>query len=117
VTPAPAPPQLSPDGQWWWDGQQWIPAARAASYSAEPVAGGAGAAVAAAPARGAGSAGADVAGLVGLDDLWEPESEHLPADDADGRASASLLLGLLWLCGVGSAAAVLAALVLAAAVG
>ena len=21
-----APPQLSPDGHWWWDGQQWIPA-------------------------------------------------------------------------------------------
>jgi hypothetical protein len=23
-TPA-APPQLSPDGHWWWDGQQWLP--------------------------------------------------------------------------------------------
>jgi hypothetical protein len=21
-----APPQYSPDGHWWWDGQQWIPA-------------------------------------------------------------------------------------------
>ena len=21
-----APPQLSPDGHWWWDGHQWIPA-------------------------------------------------------------------------------------------
>jgi hypothetical protein len=21
-----APPQYSPDGQWWWNGQQWVPA-------------------------------------------------------------------------------------------
>jgi hypothetical protein len=21
-----APPQLSPDGHWWWDGTQWVPA-------------------------------------------------------------------------------------------
>jgi hypothetical protein len=24
--PASAPPQLSPDGHWWWDGTQWVPA-------------------------------------------------------------------------------------------
>ena len=23
--PAAAPPQASPDGQWWWTGQQWVP--------------------------------------------------------------------------------------------
>jgi len=23
--PETAPPQYSPDGQWWWDGQRWIP--------------------------------------------------------------------------------------------
>jgi hypothetical protein len=22
-----APPQMSPDGQWWWNGTQWVPAA------------------------------------------------------------------------------------------
>jgi hypothetical protein len=21
----PAPPQMSPDGLWWWNGQQWVP--------------------------------------------------------------------------------------------
>jgi hypothetical protein len=111
VRPAPAPPQLSPDGQWGWDGQQWIPAARAAAPAVGPVA------VGAVAAGAAGPAGGGVADLVGLDDLWESESEHLSADDADGTAAARLLLGLLWLCGVGSAVAVLVALVLAAAVG
>lgn len=23
--PVPAPPQTSPDGRWWWDGQTWSP--------------------------------------------------------------------------------------------
>lgn len=112
MTPAPAPPQLSPDGQWWWDEQQWIPAARAAAQAAVPVpvgaaAGAGGQRGAAVPVGGAGPAAADNAGLGGLDDLWEPGSEALPADGPDRAASASLLLALLWLCGFGSAAAVL----------
>jgi hypothetical protein len=29
VTAAPAaPPQYSPDGHWWWNGQEWVPAQR-----------------------------------------------------------------------------------------
>jgi hypothetical protein len=24
--PATAPPQYSPDGAWWWNGTQWVPA-------------------------------------------------------------------------------------------
>lgn len=30
TTPGAAPPQLSPDGHWWWDGTQWQPASDAA---------------------------------------------------------------------------------------
>jgi hypothetical protein len=26
-----APPQLSPDGQWWWNGQEWTPVPHAAA--------------------------------------------------------------------------------------
>ncbi|HEX6489529.1 MAG TPA: hypothetical protein VF137_11760 [Candidatus Dormibacteraeota bacterium] len=26
----PAPPQLSPDGKWWWNGEAWVPASRPA---------------------------------------------------------------------------------------
>jgi hypothetical protein len=31
-TQATAPPQLSPDGHWWWDGTQWLPAASAQQH-------------------------------------------------------------------------------------
>jgi hypothetical protein len=27
VPPPVAPPQMSADGQWWWNGYQWVPAA------------------------------------------------------------------------------------------
>jgi len=30
TVPGAAPPQLSPDGHWWWDGAQWQPASDAA---------------------------------------------------------------------------------------
>ena len=26
-----APPQYSPDGQWWWDGTQWVPVNRSSA--------------------------------------------------------------------------------------
>jgi len=26
-----APPQYSPDGRWWWNGQEWVPAKRGGS--------------------------------------------------------------------------------------
>ena len=32
-----APPQLSPDGHWWWTGQEWVPApAQAADPAPQP---------------------------------------------------------------------------------
>jgi hypothetical protein len=29
--PETAPPQYSPDGQWWWDGQRWIPTSQSSA--------------------------------------------------------------------------------------
>jgi hypothetical protein len=34
---AAAPPQLSPDGHWWWDGASWVPAAVRQTSAAAPV--------------------------------------------------------------------------------
>jgi hypothetical protein len=34
TTPESAPPQLSPDGHWWWDGTEWTPASEAARAQA-----------------------------------------------------------------------------------
>ncbi len=31
-----APQQFSPDGQWWWDGAQWLPAAQAPTQAPAP---------------------------------------------------------------------------------
>lgn len=80
-----AAPQFSPDGQWWWDGTQWVPAAQAptpppqayppAQYGQAP------------PGYGYG---------------YQP---YAPTP-TDGKAIASLVLSLAWMCGPGSIAAV-----------
>jgi hypothetical protein len=31
-----APPQFSPDGQWWWNGVQWVPAAPTTQQVVQP---------------------------------------------------------------------------------
>jgi hypothetical protein len=87
VSPAAAPPQRSPDGKWWWDGQQWTPAQDAP----EPAA-------AQAP-----PAGQDV-----LPSWGQPpvQWDLTPTQPRDGLAIASLVLALLWVLGLGSVAAV-----------
>ena len=36
MTQPVAPPQLSPDGHWWWDGTEWVPAAQRPAVPEQP---------------------------------------------------------------------------------
>lgn len=72
-----APPQFSPDGQWWWDGTQWVPAAQAPQPSYP----------------GYGQAG-----------YGYPAP---PPVQNDGKAVASLVLGIVWVWGLASIPAVI----------
>lgn len=77
LSPPAAPPQMSPDGHWWWDGLQWTPARRSPA-STDPVP------EAAQPAQSRDGAGAVPAGLTlatrelrttevgGVQTLWAP---------------------------------------------
>ena len=73
------PPQFSPDGQWWWDGTQWLPAAQAPAPQAQP------------PWPGA-----------------VPQHQLPPyqSQKTDGKAIGSLIASVLWVCGLGSAVGV-----------
>lgn len=78
--PPPAPPQLSPDGRWMWDGTQWVPAAAPPPPPPPP------------------GAGYPMAGM--------PYGGPVAGGGTNGLAIASLVLGILWLWGVGSVLAV-----------
>lgn len=86
TTQPTAPPQLSPDGQWWWDGAQWVPA------PAQPVA-------AVTPPWTSGPAQA----------AWgsAPTGHQPQRSGPDGLAIASLALGVIWLAGFASVVAVI----------
>lgn len=103
VSPTAAPPQLSPDGQWWWDGQQWTPAQQPAESATEPAT-----APATDPFTGraadAPPAVQNVLPAWGQPAVqWHPVA---PTVSRDGLAVASLVLGVLWIFGLGSVAAV-----------
>ena len=86
MTEPSAPPQLSPDGQWKWDGTQWVPnPAAAPTYPAQPGYG-------QPPASGT---------------AYPPAAYPPAASQSDGKAIASLVLGLVGLCGIGSLLAVI----------
>ena len=116
-------PQLSPDGQWWWTGTQWVPAAQ---RPAEP------APAAATPREGASPAdpfapppdGFAPLGQAPAPAPWQQQSglppagwpapgygygspPQAPPTTNDGLAVTSLVLSLLWLGGLGSIAAVI----------
>ena len=80
--PSAAPPQLSPDGHWWWDGTAWVPAEQR-HQPAVPAA--------AQPAQPA-------------QPVW-PAAAPAPARH-DGLAITSLVSSLLWVMGLGSVVAV-----------
>ncbi len=81
--PPAAAPVLSPDGQWMWDGTQWVPAA----VPPPPPAGGAPYGGAPRPYGGG--------------------PYQAPSGGTNGLAIASLVLGILWLFGLGSLLAVI----------
>jgi hypothetical protein len=84
VTEPTAQPPISPDGQWKWDGTQWVPNT---TYPQQPSYG--------APGYGAPGYGA-------------PAPYYAPAPSQnDGKAIASLVCGLVGGCGVGSIAAII----------
>lgn len=86
TTQPTAPPQLSPDGQWWWDGAQWVPA------PPQPVA------PAAPPWESSPAQPAWGSAPVG----YQPQRSG-----PDGLAIASLVLGVIWLGGLASFVAVI----------
>jgi len=80
----PAPPQYSADGQWWWTGAEWISLASKAeqdSMSQEM------------PAPAAAT--------------LPPSYYPAPVPTTNGLAIASLVLGIVWLSGLGSLLAVI----------
>lgn len=68
------PPQYSPDGQWWWDGTRWVPAAQApqptwpAATPQQPF----------------------------------PAYQPVAPEKTDGKAVGSLISSVVWVCGIGS---------------
>jgi hypothetical protein len=75
------PPQFSPDGQWWWDGTRWVPAAQAPQAQA--------------PAPWPQAAPPQQY------PAYQPYPQPAPSGN-DGKAIGSIILSVLWLCGVGS---------------
>jgi hypothetical protein len=96
--PGMTQPQWSPDRQWWWDGTQWVPAAQA-------------------PAEARGDTAQPPwpqATPTGAQPPWAGQQPYAqvpygapPPAGTDGKAVTSLVLGIVWLGGLGSIAAVI----------
>lgn len=112
-----APQQFSPDGQWWWDGTQWVPAQQAPAPAQQYVPYGA------PPQPAGGSDGKAIASLIlsilwigGIGSLIAIILGHLSRSGArktnrqpSGVALAGVIIGYIGLVG----AAVVASLVIA----
>jgi Tfp pilus assembly protein PilE len=97
-----AEPQFSPDGAWWWDGQQWN-AVTAAPAQFAPAGGQA--AVEQVPAQVAAPAAEYFPAAVPASRATAVQGKPQPAE-RDGYAIASLVLGVLCIAGIGSLAAI-----------
>jgi hypothetical protein len=105
VTSPSAPPQLSPDGHWWWDGAEWVPAdQRPAPVAEQPVVEQpvVEQPVAEQPVAEQPSFYAPVQATVPAQPQGYGTYPAAPASGTDGLAIASLVLSLLWLGGLGS---------------
>ncbi len=102
TTPGGAPPQLSPDGQWWWDGQAWLPAAQAPESTITQPWG--------QPApHGQQAYGQQAYGQqAGYPSPYGQAYGGPPQPGGtDAKAITSLVLSIVWLLGLGSIAAVI----------
>lgn len=91
MTQPSAPPQLSPDGHWWWNGTEWVPADQ---RPAEPV-----------PEQPALYTPPVPPTVPAQPQGYGSPQPALPTG-VDGLAIASLVLSLVWLGGLGSVGAI-----------
>lgn len=96
-----APQQFSPDGHWWWDGTQWIPASEAPVPQQPTGRPPYGEPLGQPPAHGQPAP-------YGQAPYGYPAGPSHPGapSGTDGKAIGSLILSILWLFGLGSIAAV-----------
>jgi hypothetical protein len=104
-------PQWSPDRQWWWDGTQWVPAAQAPPEAqAPPAEQTASQPPWAQPTPGQAPWPQGQVGVPQPAPYGQPYGQMPyatpPPNSTDGKAVASLVLGMVWLGGLGSIAAV-----------
>ena len=111
---ASAPPQLSPDGKWWWDGLQWVPAP-AAPPPPPPVAAEPAHSQLQVPHQPSGAqpaahhvtpAAVAQPSLAPVQRTFVPAFAPAPEPPGKMLAIISLVASLVWMLGVGSLAAV-----------
>ena len=104
MTQPVAPPQLSPDGHWWWNGTEWVPADQ--RPMPEPVVETAAPAGFLPPVTVLPYAAAPQPTAYVPPGYGNPGYGPAPSSGNDGLAITSLVLGVLWLGGLGSVGAI-----------
>lgn len=99
-TPTGTPPQYSDDGKWWWDGHQWLSVTPQPQQQVPPQQ------YAAAPQQQVPAQGGPVPYGYPTS-AFTGQGMAPPATGSDGKAVASLVLGIVWIGGLGSIIAVI----------